>query len=335
MSLSTDKKQQIRFYLLEKISQKQSSVVSKTAQTFEVTPATVYRYLEQFERDGVLKKLKRDEYVLISKTEHAFIEKDNPIFVSEDNIYAQTVYPYIKSLPKNVCGLWHYLCSEMINNVIEHSQANCLEVTVSQDYLNTCVEIADDGIGIFEKIKAFLGLVDLKEAVGELFKGKLTTDASHHSGEGIFFSSRLADKFIIYSSGLVFTHNRFDDDQLLKNLPTKGTVVSMTLSNFSKKEAKDIFAQYADADSGFTKTKIPLRQYFETNPVSRSQAKRLCSRLERFKEVLLDFTGLDWIGQGFAHQLFIVFQNEHPEIKLIPFGMAEDVERMYRHVMQK
>jgi len=50
--------------------------------------------------------------------------------------------------------------------------------------------------------------------------------------------------------------------------------------------------------------------------------------------VTLDFTGLDWIGQGFAHQLFVVFQNEHPNIRLLPVGMTEDVEKMVRHVMQ-
>jgi hypothetical protein len=201
-----------------------------------------------------------------------------------------------------------------------------------QGYLNTCVQIVDDGVGIFEKIRSFLGLTDLEEAVGELFKGKLTTDSAHHSGEGIFFSSRLADEFVIFSSGLVFTHYRFENDKLLNELPTNGTVVRMTLSNFSKKQAKDVFDQYADSDSGFSKTQIPLQQYFESNPVSRSQAKRLCSRLDRFKEVILDFTGLDWIGQGFAHQLFVVFQNEHPDIRLLPMGMTEDVEKMIRHV---
>ena len=95
-----------------------------------------------------------------------------------------------------------------------------------------------------------------------------------------------------------------------------------------------MFAQYADTDSGFSKTQIPLRQCFESSPGSRSQAKRLCSRLDRFREVTLDFTGLDWIGQGFAHQLFVVFQNEHPDIRLLPVGMSEDVEKMIRHVLQ-
>lgn len=223
----------------------------------------------------------------------------------------------------------------MLNNVIVHSLAEHLEITLTRDELNTTVQIADDGVGIFEKIRTFLDLDAPEEAVGALFKDKLTTDSVNHSGEGIFFSSRLADEFVIYSSGLVFTHNRFDNDALLRELPQKGTVVRMTLSNHSRKEAKDVFEQFADPDSGFTRTRIPLRQYFESSPVSRSQAKRLCSRLDRFREVELDFACMDWIGgQGFAHQVFVVFQNEHPEIRLIPLNMNADVEKMYRHVMQ-
>ena len=334
MSFTEGKKQQIRLYLLEKIAQGQASVVQKTAENFSVTPATVYKYLDQLENDHVVRKIKRGTYELIAVTEAFQLDRSDPDFVSEDRIYARCVRPLLAGLAINVRGIWDYLCGEMLNNVIDHSQAAHLEITVMQDYLNTTVQIADDGVGIFEKIRNFLGLASNEEAIGELFKGKLTTDAQHHSGEGIFFSSRLADEFAIYSSGLVFTHNRFDNDALLQKLPQVGTVVRMTLSNHSRKEAKDVFEQFADPDSGFTRTRIPLRQYFETAPVSRSQAKRLCSRLDRFREVELDFSGLDWIGQGFAHQVFVVFQNAHPDIKIIPMNMNEDVEKMYRHVMQ-
>jgi len=38
-----------------------------------------------------------------------------------------------------------------------------------------------------------------------LAKGKLTTDPKRHSGEGIFFSSRMFDEFDILSGG-VFSH---------------------------------------------------------------------------------------------------------------------------------
>ena len=67
--------------------------------------------------------------------------------------------------------------------------------------------------------------------------------------------------------------------------------------------------------------------------MSRSQAKRVCNRLDKFREVVLDFEGLSWMGQGFAHQIFVVFERENPEIKLVPVHMEADGEKMYRHVM--
>ena len=76
-----------------------------------------------------------------------------------------------------------------------------------------------------------------------------------------------------------------------------------------------------------------MKNIFESAPISRSQAKRVCNRLEKFEEVIIDFAGLDWMGQGFAHQLFVVFASAHPAIKIVPINMNEDINKMYNHVM--
>ena len=51
------------------------------------------------------------------------------------------------------------------------------------------------------------------------------------------------------------------------------------------------------------------------------------------KAKTLDFDGIDWMGQGFAHQIFVVFAREHPELRLLPVNMNPAVEKMYRHVL--
>ena len=56
------------------------------------------------------------------------------------------------------------------------------------------------------------------------------------------------------------------------------------------------------------------KEIFDASPVSRSQAKRVCNRLDKFEEVIVDFAEISWMGQGFAHQLFVVFAGSHPEI---------------------
>ena len=59
-------------------------------------------------------------------------------------------------------------------------------------------------------------------------------------------------------------------------------------------------------------------------PVSRSQAKSVCNRLGKFEEAILDFDGIEWMGQGFAHQIFVVFQNAHPEISIVPLYIEKN-----------
>ena len=108
----------------------------------------------------------------------------------------------------------------------------------------------------------------------------------------------------------------------------------MSLSNFTNKTTKEIFDQYSDDDGGFVTTKIPLKHIFDTAPVSRSQAKRICNRLEKFSEAILDFDGIEWMGQGFAHQIFVVFHNAHPNIALLPQNMNDSVASMYNHVIK-
>jgi hypothetical protein len=60
------------------------------------------------------------------------------------------------------------------------------------------------------------------------------------------------------------------------------------------------------------------------------RAKRLLANLERFREVILDFRGVEGVGQGFVDEVFRVWARDHPEVKLIPVEMNEAVEFMVR-----
>ena len=78
---------------------------------------------------------------------------------------------------------------------------------------------------------------------------------------------------------------------------------------------------------------IPIREvcpYGE--PIARSQARRILFRLEEFKEVELDLTVIEFMGQGFADEIFRVFQNKHPDIVLKAIHANESVQGMIKHV---
>ena len=336
MKFDAEKKNAIMQYIIEKIAEKSDSIVSSVQKTFNINESTVHSYIKSLVQRGIIKKVKRGEYELISQTTTFVLNRNNGELDDDSYAYSKYLKTIIDDLEPNVKGIWEYTFSEMINNVIDHSEAECAVVYVSRNHLETTVVIIDDGIGIFEKIKNHFKLDSHDDAICELFKGKLTTDETKHSGEGIFFSSKIMDGFTIYSSGKLFTVNKYDNTQTFdfpKLSDKKGTAVIMFLSNHSKKQAKEIFDEYSDEDSRFIKTKIPLKNIFETSPVSRSQAKRICNQLTKFEEVILDFDKLEWMGQGFAHQIFVVFQNEHPDIKLTPINMNESVRKMYNHVI--
>lgn len=338
MSFSSEKKNSIVLYLLDKIHQGDSSIVKKTADAFDITPATIYKYIDELIGKKVLEKKMRGKYELVKKYKAFFLKRSAGELSSEQVIFDKYIKPEISELPKNVIEIWEYIIGEMVNNIIDHSSAENVYIMLVSDYLNTRILLCDDGIGIFEKIKTYFDLDTIDDAVSELFKGKVTTDSANHSGEGIFFSSRIADNFAIISSDKMFTHNKFEIDSLNDfpdaDLPNNGTCVIVDLSNWTKKKTADVFIEYEDDNGDFIKTKISIGSYFDGSPVSRSQAKRLCNRLNSFKQIELDFDGIEWMGQGFAHQLFVVYQNANPGVELLPKNMNEAVQRMYNHVIQ-
>jgi len=160
----------------------------------------------------------------------------------------------------------------------------------------------------------------------------LTTDPAHHTGEGIFFASRVFDSFLIRSGNLSFFHHKYPLD-LLTERPegTLGTTVNMWLGNESPRTLKSVFDEFAAPEEyTFSKTIVPVRlaQYEGEKLVSRSQAKRLSMRFERFRHVVLDFAEVVEIGQAFADELFRVFAQAHPQVALTAVNMTHEVERM-------
>lgn len=252
--------------------------------------------------------------------------------LAEDRVWRSIGAPVVKDLPENVRDIWHYGMTEMINNAIDHSGSPSIHVAMRQTALHTLGWVADDGEGIFLKIQRALGLADPRESILELAKGKLTTDPKHHTGEGIFFASKMFDSFNIFSANLRFLHDDGSRDFLVEHpVDAPGTSVFMRLANDSTRVANDVFYQFAAPDEfSFDKTVVPVRlaQHEGEKLVSRSQAKRLTLRFERFQTVVLDFAGVDEIGQAFADEVFRVFQLAHPQTTLLPQNLSPAVAAM-------
>lgn len=257
--------------------------------------------------------------------------------LNEDRVWRELVVPYMADFPPNVRDIWHYAVTEMVNNAIDHSGSEKVAVGLVRDALNTSVYVADEGEGIFLKIQRAMNLYDPREAILELAKGKLTTDPVNHTGEGIFFSSKVMDVFDIRSGKLHFVHDDWGTEVLQERAAeAPGTVVLMRLTNDSKRILKEVFDQFAAPEEyTFSRTIVPVKlaQHEGEKLVSRSQAKRLTMRFERFQIVILDFTGVEEIGQAFADEVFRVFQKAHPGTRLLPINLTTGVGNMVKRAM--
>lgn len=226
----------------------------------------------------------------------------------------------------------NHTVTEMVNNAIDH--ARTAEVTLSAWMRggDARFEVRDEGVGAFTNLRDTLELEDLYDALGQLTKGKTTTDPDHHPGEGIFFSSKAVDVFVLESAGLRWTVDNVRGDQAVgRSDVTRGTRVRWEMDPTSTTSLAEIFGAWTDDDYGFTKTRTVVR-LFSTGVrfVSRSEAKRLMRGLEEFEEVQLDFTGVQEVGQGFVDEVLRVWAGQHRQTTLVPTGMEGPVEFMVR-----
>ena len=264
MKFSDEKKKSIKMYILEKIEQNVEGISKYVSQELGISRNTVHAYLNELQDEKIIRKSKRGSYELISNRFEYRFTKDDHELKHDTYAYDKYLYPLIATLPANAEHIWNYGISEMVNNVIDHSGAGELCMIIVQNYLSTSVMLIDNGIGIFRNIKEHFSFANLDDAVCELFKGKLTTDADNHSGEGIFFTSKMMDSFFIISDGKVFTTTKYSNDRVL-DAPDfeSGTCVYMKLSNFTNRRATDVFNLYSDVECGFFKTRIPLKNIFD------------------------------------------------------------------------
>ncbi|MFQ6006210.1 MAG: STAS-like domain-containing protein [Woeseia sp.] len=255
--------------------------------------------------------------------------------LDESRVYARiaTTLSLRRILRANVESILHYAFTEILNNAIDHSQADKCRVRLVLGAGKLLFEIRETGIGVFRSIRDKLDLEDEQEAMIELVKGKTTTMPQAHTGEGIFFTSKVADRFSIRSHKIQIEWDRKHDDVFVSTPHfRKGTTVIFEIRPDSRTKLEDIFSEYApeEYDYEFQKTRVHVK-LLDTEYISRSEAKRLAHNLNRFLHVELDFRGVDAIGQGFADEIFRVFAQDNPDTKIVATNLSRNVAAMIRH----
>lgn len=344
-------KNDIKKYILAAAAKSPHDIVKTTAKQFRITQQAVQKHIAQLMEEGKLRKEGHTRNTAYYLTTPSPLAAPTKLFagaqaewnysvseeLSEQDIWDTTLKIQLGQIPQNIREIAEYGFTEMVNNVKDHSAATNLRIVYRIEDENLYIAVQDNGIGIFKKLKDTLGLTDLREAVLHLSKGKLTTDHSKHTGEGIFFSSRVFDKFFLSANGLIFgrINTQADEDWLLDQDTNvqPGTRVHMEIALDSNRTRDEIFRKFTSPeDFSFSKTHVAVELGLNEGEtyVSRSQGKRILSNLDKFKFITLNFKRVKTVGQGFVDEVFRVFKNAHPDIEITAINTNENVAFMIK-----
>jgi len=253
--------------------------------------------------------------------------------IAEDRVWQElsSAHPAVGGLPPDARSIFNYAFTEMLNNAIEHSASKDVDVRFEHVRGGLAFEIVDRGRGVFANLRKQLHLGSEVEALQELSKGKLTTLPEGHTGEGIFFTSKVADQFVLESGTLRWLVDNVRGDVAVGKAPNRrGTLVRFEAATRPRRKLAAVFAEYTE-DLQFSKTRVVIKLFaLGTRFISRSEARRVVKRLDGFREVVLDFRGVEEVGQGFADEVFRVWAAAHPGTRLSTVNMNDVVATMIK-----
>jgi anti-sigma regulatory factor (Ser/Thr protein kinase) len=336
---------EIHEFILYNVEAHPADISSLAMKKFGISRTSAVRYLDRLVERGLISaegKTRSRRYSLKPMV-NEYITRESDGIWTEDNVWRENVRPLMRDVGQNVIDVCQYGVTEMVNNVLDHSQSSTVELIYTQTYTTIAIWVIDKGVGIFNKLQHDFRLDDARTALLELIKGKLTSNRREHSGEGIYFTSRMFDGFTILSGHLFYGRSRRDGDGWLietseKQEETRGTSVRMIIRTNAEWTTREVFEKYQGEgeDIRFRRTHVPilLGRYPGEQLVSRSQARRILARVNEFSEVLLDFEGVNQIGQAFADEIFRVFMSNHPRTTLVALNTNDSIDRMIKYVQR-
>lgn len=321
---------------------KTADIVAKTG----FSRAYVNRFLTELKREGVVVQLGRANQARYVRARKDIIEhaqkklRAKIITLTGKTIDEAAVLARLKQetgifmgMSENVRHIVDYAFTEMLNNALEHARSKHIRVSMRRTASAAVFEVRDLGIGVFNNVMIQRKLPDELASIQDILKGKQTTAPRTHSGQGIFFTSKMVDVFVLQSGHKEVVINNLIPDIFVRDRALlHGTRVTCTIGLQSKRTARAVFDEYTDQKTlEFTKTRVVVKLFeLGVDFISRSEAKRIVAGLEKFKTIILDFKDVDTVGQGFADEIFRVWHSRYPDKKITATNANENIAFMIR-----
>ena len=294
-------KERIYDYLKEQGRQVSVTEVAKGGD-FGARPY-VSKMLRQLLEERRVKCIRIGRYVYYElDTAEVLIDEDVILSGLDDELYWSRLNDdggFFSEMSEQAKNAIYFGFTEMLNNAVDHSKSGAGYVKIWHDDGKVRFIVRDRGIGVFRNVMVRKGFDNVMTAIQNLLKGKLTTMPAFHSGEGIFWTSKIADKFVLSSYDYRLTVDGKLDDYMVEKIGEEemvlGTMVYFEISEDTTKSLSELFREYSfdKKSASLDETVIPVKLYEEGEVwISRSQAKKVLAGLEKFKRVVFDFKGI-------------------------------------------
>ena len=244
-----DEKREVGDFILANVDTHSADIAPFLVDTFRFSRTRTNFYLDREVKKGTLiafGKTRAKRYFLAGGNHIEFAIDITPD-LKEDKLWEAYIKPMLNNCSENVKRIANWGFHEIVNNAIDHSEGTKLWVAMEVKNEKLSFSVLDNGIGIFKKIQNALKLESERESILHLSKGKFTTDPENHSGQGIFFTSRMVGRFSIFSDDLYYS---FQEEEwfLSSEKPEtfgKGTAIRMHIPLTTTVMPKDILYMYS------------------------------------------------------------------------------------------
>src|SRR5258708_21120150 len=168
--MTSKRTSEIRDFLITQVSAGNLDLVRPAQEKFGISRQAVNRHLRLLVAKGILTaegNTRQRLYKLAKVKSNQFQFSISPD-LHEDELWRNNVRPLLDNVPDNVLRICNYGVTEMLNNVVDHSEGTQASVKVIQTVATIDLTVEDNGIGILRKLKRDSNLEDDRYALLEL-----------------------------------------------------------------------------------------------------------------------------------------------------------------------
>ncbi|MCX6118553.1 MAG: STAS-like domain-containing protein [Proteobacteria bacterium] len=214
-------------------------------------------------------------------------------------------------------GILRCLLMDLIYRSQDWIGGHDLQVTLREEIPSLIVNLTDKGNGLFYCFQKKYGYGSMVETVANLAKG-----ADHPNIETPLFRVLDLARYVkISANRYTWEYSSASMDWAVSEsgYSHKGTKITLELDrSFKQPILRTNSLQVSAIEQKICLLLVALHCRCNRRAPSRSEARAMLQDVESFDRVVVDFRHVDRVGNGFLHEIFVVFQSQHPSTSIEP-----------------